>query len=61
MRLSGRWPGNKAIGTHIIYSESEEATASSASMLGMLMGSMHDHGSIPILVGIPIVAKQFGA
>jgi len=37
MRLSGRWPGNKAIGTHIIYSESEEATASSASMLGMPM------------------------
>jgi len=36
---SGRWPGNKAIGTYVIDSESEEAAASSASMLGTPMGS----------------------
>ena len=34
---SGRWPGNEAIGAHVIYSESEEAAASSASMLGTPM------------------------
>ena len=34
---SGRWPGNEAIGTRVIYSESEEAPASSASMLGTPM------------------------
>ena len=33
---SGRWPGNKAIGTYVIDSESEEAAA---SMLGTPMGS----------------------
>jgi len=36
---SGRWPGNKAIGTYVSDSESEEAAASSASMLGTPMGS----------------------
>jgi len=36
---SGRWPDNKAIGTRVIYSESEEAPASSASMLGTPMHS----------------------
>jgi len=34
---SRKWPGNEAIGTHVIYSESEEALASSASMLGTPM------------------------
>ena len=34
---SGRWPGNKAIGTYVIDSESKEAAASSASMLGTPM------------------------
>ena len=34
---SGRRPGNEAIGTCVIYSESEEAAASFASMLGMSM------------------------
>jgi len=34
---SGRRPGNEAIGTCVIYSESEEAPASSASMLGTPM------------------------
>jgi len=34
---SGRWPGNEAICMLVIYSESEEAAASSASMLGMPM------------------------
>jgi len=34
---SGRQPGNEAIGTRVIYSESDEAPASSASMLGMPM------------------------
>ena len=34
---SGRWPGNEAIGTHVIYSESEEAAASSASVVGTPM------------------------
>jgi len=29
--------GNEAIGTHVIYSESEEVAAPSASMLGMPM------------------------
>jgi len=38
---SGRWPGNEAIGMHVIYSESEEAAASSASMLGTLMTIQH--------------------
>jgi len=37
---SGRWPGKEAIGTHVIYSKSEEAAASSASMLGMPMSLM---------------------
>ena len=36
---SGRWPGNKVIGTYVIDSESEEAAAYSASMLGTPMGS----------------------
>jgi len=36
---SGRWPGNDTIGTRVIYSESEEATAS-ASMLGIPMISL---------------------
>jgi len=36
---SGKWPGNEVIGTHIIYSESEEAATPSASMLGMAMSS----------------------
>jgi len=36
---SRRWPGNEAIGTNVIYSESEEAAASSASMLGTPMES----------------------
>ena len=31
---SRRWPGNEPISMHVIYSESEEAAASSASMLG---------------------------
>ena len=34
---SRRQPGNKAIGMRVIYSESEEAAASSASMLGTPM------------------------
>jgi len=34
---SGRQPGNEAISTLVIYSESEEAAASSASMLGTPM------------------------
>jgi len=32
-----RWPGNEAYGMRVIYSESEEAPASSASMLGTPM------------------------
>ena len=36
---SRRWPGNDTIGTRVIYSESEEATAS-ASMLGIPMISL---------------------
>ena len=42
---SGRWPGNEAIGTHVIYSESEEAAASSASMLGTPMATAVQWGS----------------
>ena len=34
---SGRRPGNEAIGTRIIYSESEKAAASTVSMLGIPM------------------------
>ena len=38
---SGRQPGNEAIGTRVIYSESEEAAASSASMLGTPMREVY--------------------
>ena len=34
---NGRWPVGEDIGTDIIYSESEEVAASSASMLGTPM------------------------
>jgi len=34
---SGRWPGNEAIGMHVIYSKGKEAVSSSASMLGTPM------------------------
>ena len=36
-KLSGRQPSNEAVGTRIIHSESEEAPATSASMLGTPM------------------------
>jgi len=46
---SGRQAGNEAIGTHVVYSESEEATSSCASMLGTPMhaeqvSSTHNNG-----------------
>ena len=50
-KQSGRQPGNKAIGIRVIYSESEEAAASSASMLGTPMcGSHPEHNGVVFLL-----------
>ena len=50
---SWRWLGNEAIATRVIYSESEKAGASSASMLGMPMNILHQVSHVSVTVALP--------